>query len=133
MSELSRLFRFACVGASVAVIYITLYLAFLALGWAQIGANGVAFLLAVAVQYIAQAGFTFRAKLGDSAQMLRFGVMITCGLITSALITGWLAPLAQIPAALAAALVTLILPLQNYLIMSRWVFPSARKPLDFST
>lgn len=133
MADLSRLLRFACVGASVALIYIALYLAFLAFGWAQALANAAAFGVAVAFQYVAQAGFTFRAKLKDGGQALRFAWMIGCGLVTSALITGVLAPAAGLSDALAALIVTFLLPVQNYLLMSRWVFRPQRKTLEFKT
>jgi len=114
--------RFACVGASVAALYIVLYLLFLHVGWAQWIANGVAFLLAVAVQYVGQAGITFKARINDRAQVLRFAVMIGLGLLTSAGITGLLAPMMGLADWLAAGIVTLVLPIQNYVILSRWVF-----------
>ncbi len=130
MPDLARLFRFAVVGASVALIYIALYLAFLAMGWAQVLANGAAFLLAVVVQYVAQAGFTFRARLGDGRQILRFVWMIGCGLVTSALITGLAAPKLGLTPGMAALIVALVLPVQNYLLMARWVFGPRRTARD---
>lgn len=122
MSGRLRIIRFAVVGASVAALYVLLYLAFLYVGIAQGMANGLAFLIAVAVQYLGQAGFTFAAKLGDGAQMLRFGFMIGLGLITSALVTGLIGPALGWADWLAAVAVTLILPVQNYIVMTRWVF-----------
>lgn len=133
MPDLGRLIRFAFVGASVALIYVALYVGFLALGWWQVAANGAAFLLAVLVQYVGQAGFTFQARLGDGPQILRFGWMIGCGLLTSAVITGALAPAMEVRPAVAALLVALVLPVQNYIIMSRWVFRPLRKTLDFTS
>jgi len=122
MDRGGRMIRFACVGASVAALYIVLYLLFLHVGWAQWIANGVAFLLAVAVQYVGQAGITFKARINDRAQVLRFAVMIGLGLLTSAGITGLLAPMMGLADWLAAGIVTLVLPIQNYVILSRWVF-----------
>lgn len=122
MAGSRRIFRFALVGAAVAALYVALYAGFLALGLAQVLANALAFLIAVAVQYLGQAGFTFEAPWRDGAQALRFGVMISLGLVTSALITGLLGPAFGWPALVAAIVVTLVLPLQNYVIMSRWVF-----------
>ena len=122
MDRVARMIRFACVGASVAALYILLYLVFLHIGWAQWVANGVAFLLAVSVQYVGQAGVTFKARINDRAQVLRFAVMIGLGLLTSAGITGLLAPILGLADWLAAGIVTLVLPIQNYVILSRWVF-----------
>ena len=122
--------RYAIVGVSVAALYVALYAGFLALGMAQMLANGLAFLLAVAMQYFGQAGFTFGAPWRDGAQGMRFGVMISLGLVSSAVITGLVGPAFGWPVLAASGVVTLVLPIQNYLIMSRWVFHSGHDPLE---
>lgn len=127
---LGRKLRFACVGTAVAALYISLYAVFLWLGLPQFVANGLAFLLAVAVQYSGQAGYTFGAPMADRRQIGRFIAMIACGFVTSAIITGWLAPGLGLTPVAAAVTVALILPVQNYLIMSRWVFMRASDPRE---
>ena len=122
MRGLNRLVSFGCVGATVAVIYVLLYLAFLSIGIPQIFANAFAFLIAVAVQYVGQAAFTFGKNLSNAHQMTRFAAMIGIGLVTSAVFTGIVGPILHMPEWVAAACVTVILPIQNYLIMTRWVF-----------
>lgn len=122
MRATTRISRFALVGVAIAALYVVLYLAFLQVGIAQGMANALAFGIAVAVQYAGQARLTFERDLNDAPQMLRFGVMIGCGFVTSALITGWIAPQAGIPAWAAATAVTLILPVQNFIFMTLWVF-----------
>lgn len=121
MRRLGQVMRFALVGALVAGTYLVLYLAFLHLGLAQALANALAFLIAVGLQYLGQAAFTFRRKLGDRAQIVRFAVMISLGLIVSAVITAHAASLGLAPAK-AALIVMLWLPIQNYLLMVLWVF-----------
>ena len=61
--------------------------------------------------------------------MIRFGLMITGGAVTSSLITGVAAPYFTLPPWAAAVIVTLALPVQNFLFMSLWVFakPNARR------
>ena len=127
MRNPGQIWRFALVGVAVAGLYILLYLAFLAGGLAQPIANATAFLLAIAFQYFAQARFTFAAPLNDAPQILRFTAMITAGLITSAIITGWIGPALALPDWASALAVTIILPIQNFLLMSRWVFSPAQK------
>ena len=122
--------RFMLVGTGVAVLYIALYAGLSALGVPHLPANTLAFLLAVAVQYVGQAGFTFNATLRDPYQVLRFGVMICFGLVSSTLITGLLGPAMGWSALLSAAVVTLVLPIQNYVIMSRWVFSIRRDQME---
>ncbi|MEP4195347.1 MAG: GtrA family protein [Aliishimia sp.] len=125
--------RFAIVGVTVAALYIGLYIAFLGAGLPQFFANGAAFILAIVVQYVGQAGFTFKAELKDGSQIQRFGTMIGLGLITSALVTGAIGPWLNLSDWLSAAVVTIILPLQNYLIMTRWVFKSSTPKTGAST
>ncbi len=125
-----QLVRFALVGVTVAALYVGLYLAFLRLGLPQVAANALAFLIAVAVQYIGQAAFTFERRLNDRPQMIRFAAMIALGLAMSALITGHGLGL---PDWAAAVFVTLWLPIQNYLFMTLWVFVSPQPTTDTPT
>lgn len=118
----TRILRFALVGALTALSYVLLYLAFLAAGLIQPLANGIAFGLAVALQYLGQTRFTFRRPLGQPDQALRFAVMIGCGLMTSAVLTGLVAPALAMPHWVAAASVAGILPVQNYILMKLWVY-----------
>lgn len=117
-----RMARFALIGGLVALSYLLLYLGFLALDLPRGLANALAFASAICLQYVGQAGFTFRKRLLNNAQMARFGVMVTLGFVTSAVITVWLAPGLGLPDWAAAATVTVVLPVQNYIIMSAWVF-----------
>jgi len=115
-------FRFALVGIAVAALYLVLYAALLAMGLPRPVANGLAFLLAVGAQYAGQAAFTFEKKLRDRPQAKRFGVMIGLGLCTSLVITSVFGPTFGWSDLASAMVVTGVLPVQNYLFMSRWVF-----------
>lgn len=120
--EQGTLLRFAVVGAGVALCYVLLYLGFQALGLAQSVANVLAFLIAVSGQYVAQTTWTFRRPLALPSQVGRFVVTIGLGLLVSALITGSLGPMLGWADWLAAAVVTVVLPVQNYLFFRNWVF-----------
>jgi putative flippase GtrA len=119
--------RFAIVGSFVALIYVLSYVALVALGLAQPFANAIAFFVAIALQYIGQASFTFGKRINDPKQMIRFFSMTTLGFITAASITGILGPLVAAPHWAAAFAVTIILPIQNYIIMTAWVFSQDSK------
>ena len=119
-----RILRFILVGTGVGVIYIALYIVFVELGLARVWANGLAFGLAVATQYVGQTLFTFRRRLLVPGQALRFLLMIGLGLGTSALITSWVAPTVGLPDLVAAIAVAMLLPLQNYLLLRAWVYAS---------
>jgi putative flippase GtrA len=122
-----QLFRFAVVGASVALIYVLAYVALLSLGMVQPLANAIAFLVAIAVQYIGQASFTFGKRINDRAQLIRFFCMTGLGFLMAAFITGMIGPMLGVSNLAAAVAVTIILPVQNYIIMTVWVFAQATK------
>jgi len=121
----AQFLRFAVVGTVVAALYVLMYLAFLALGLSQPVANFLAFLVAVSVQYIGQTWWTFRKPLGLPDQVIRFGCTIGLGFLVSAGITGVLGPVLNWPDAVSAAVVAVVLPVQNYLIFRIWVFAEA--------
>ena len=116
------LFRFALVGLGVAALYVGTFLVLLDLGIAKFTANILAFALAIIVQYIGQATFTFRQRLDDHMQMMRFLCMIAAGFLSASVITTVVGPALDITDMAAAILVTLLLPIQNYFIMKLWVF-----------
>ncbi|MEO9631466.1 MAG: GtrA family protein [Sulfitobacter sp.] len=122
MSRVNRICSFALVGGICAGIYVSLYLTLSYGGLVPEAANALAFGCAVLVQYVGQTRLTFRQKLNDTRQMVRFGLMITGGAVTSSLITGIAAPYFALPPWAAALIVTVILPIQNFLFMSLWVF-----------
>lgn len=125
-----KILRFAIVGGGTALVYVLLYLGFLATGLPQAIANGIAFLLAVMLQYVGQSVFTFRERLKNGAQIMRFATMVALGYVSSALITGPIAAMTGLADWVAAALVAVLLPVQNYFFMTLWVFASARAKTD---
>ncbi|MBV2360001.1 GtrA family protein [Thalassococcus sp. CAU 1522] len=122
--------RFALVGVAVALAYVALYVLFLGAGLGRPWANGLAFGLAIALQYAGQGAFTFGRRLRDGAQMLRFGVMVGLGFATSLLVTSGIGPAIGLADWMAAAAVTGILPVQNFVIMTLWVFASPIERMD---
>ncbi|WP_386176377.1 GtrA family protein [Sulfitobacter sp. R86518] len=114
--------RFGVVGAATALSYMALYPAFLAAGVSQPGANAVAFFLAIVLQYIGHALFTFRRRLINRSQITKFSIMVSCGFGVSMLVTGPVAVALGMPAWAAALAVALYLPVQNYILMTLWVF-----------
>jgi putative flippase GtrA len=117
-----KLFRFCLVGGGTALVYVLLYLAFLAADVPQVFANGFAFGLAVMLQYAGQAAFTFGRQLNDFGQILRFAVMVILGFVSSALITSVMPVLTGLPDWAAAAIAATYLPVQNFILMTLWVF-----------
>ncbi|SFS85652.1 GtrA-like protein [Sulfitobacter marinus] len=117
-----KLVRFCLIGSSTALAYVLLYMAFLAMDVSQVLANGFAFVLAVMLQYVGQAAFTFGRPLNDFGQILRFGVMVVLGFVSSALITSFLPDLMELTDWAAAVIAALYLPVQNFVFMALWVF-----------
>lgn len=126
----SRIIRFAVVGATVAAVYIVLYLLLLAFGVPQLKANLAAFLLAIVLQYVGQTMWTFRRPLAVPDQLGRFLFTISLGLLVSGLITGTLGPALGWENWVSAALVTVVLPVQNYLFFRNWVFSGKSNSME---
>lgn len=125
MGGAGQILRFSVVGATVAGLYVLGYPALLAAGMAQAPANALAFAAAVAVQYVLQTWWTFRRPLGLPDQMARFACTIAAGFAVSALITGVIGPALGWADWLSAAAVTVILPVQNFIIFRLWVYAAA--------
>lgn len=116
------LIRYAVIGVGVAAIYVLIYLGLLALDVARMQANAIAFSIAIASQYVGQSCFTYRRSLTDSEQIIRFGIMIGAGFVSSALITSVIAPQLGMADMASAIFVTVVLPVQNFVFMTLWVF-----------
>jgi len=114
--------RFALIGAVTAASYVVMYPAFLAAGLPQVEANAAAFFLAIVLQYIGHTLFTFERRLVDRRQITKFAIMTGCGFAMSALVTGPFAQALGVPAWAAALAVALYLPVQNFILMTLWVF-----------
>lgn len=114
--------RFGVVGIMTALSYVAMYPAFLAAGVPQPAANALAFFLAIVLQYIGHALFTFERRLINRSQITKFAIMVGCGFGMSMLVTGPLAEALGMPAWAAALAVALYLPVQNYILMTLWVF-----------
>ncbi|UWQ64491.1 GtrA family protein [Leisingera caerulea] len=125
MADTGQILRFSVVGATVAGLYVLAYTALLTAGMAQAPANALAFAGAVAVQYVLQTWWTFRRPLGLPDQMARFACTIAAGFAVSALITGFIGPALGWADWLSAAAVTVILPVQNFIIFRLWVYAAA--------
>jgi putative flippase GtrA len=119
-----KLVRFAIVGGGSTLSYVLLYTLLRAWGVDQALANAGAFFIAVIVQYAGHSLFTFRKPPADAAQIIRFVVMIGLGFASSAVITGPLASATGLAPLIAAAIVAVALPVQNYVFMTLWVFAS---------
>ncbi|MBL4750896.1 MAG: GtrA family protein [Amylibacter sp.] len=118
----NQILKFAVVGVTVALCYVLLYLGFMAIGFSQPVANGFAFIIAVIVQYFGQTLWTFRRPLNVPDQIMRFTCVISLGLVVSAAITGLIGPAFGWADWLSPIVVTIILPIQNYLLFKIWVF-----------
>lgn len=114
--------RFIIMGIVNTVVYVGLFIGLRKTGVTPFWANLVAFATAVCVQYIGQSLFTFRTRLEDISQMLRFAVMIGAGLVASSVLATFVGPLLLWPSWLVALVVTVWLPIQNFVLMRLWVY-----------
>ncbi|MFS4580829.1 GtrA family protein [Phaeobacter sp. C3_T13_0] len=120
--DLGQLVRFAIVGVTVAAIYVLLFLIFLQIGLVTGFANALAFGLAVLAQYVGQTVWTFRQKLNQPRQAMRFGCAVGLGFVASGLLTTFIGPMLGWPDWMAATIAAVWLPVQNYLFFKIWVY-----------
>lgn len=121
-AELGRLIRFSVTGTGVAAFYVVAYVLLFHTGVPAFWSNLVAFVSAVAVQYVVQTVWTFRGRLDDSLQGMRFVTTVSLGLAFSTLISAVIGPYLNWPAWLAAVLVAVTLPVTNYIVFRFWVY-----------
>jgi len=122
MTEHHRIFRFAVIGAGVAAYYMVAYLGLLYLLNSPWVANFLAFGTAILIQYVGQTAWTFGRPLAVPSQFGRFMCMIGVGLIVSTAITGFVGPRFALSEMASAALVVVVLPILNFVILRLWVY-----------
>ena len=123
--------RYVAVGLTVSLVYMLGYMGWRAAGLPEIAANALAFVTAVVLQYVGHGRITFRRELADAGQAARFAIMIGAALLSSTLITGPLAWSFGLPDWLSSGLATIVMPIQNLVLMSLWVFATgARRPAE---
>lgn len=114
--------RFALVGTTVALVYA---LGYNLLRWLTLGpalSSTLAYLLAITVQYIGHASFTFRKRARDGGQVLRFVLLNTLGLVVAVALTEGLTGPVAAPDWVASLAVVIVLPILNWFVMRLWVF-----------
>lgn len=118
----ARVVRFCAVGASVAAVYLAVYLSLVRSGANEALANVLAYAIAIIIQYVAHALWTFKGQAFVPRQILRFCTAVGLGLIVSTLITSAVGPGLAWQDWQSAILVVILLPVFNFMIFSLWVF-----------
>lgn len=121
-TDAGTLGRFIVMGMVNTVVYVGLFIGLREADITPFLANLLAFTTAVCVQYVGQSLFTFRTRLKDFGQILRFAVMIGAGLGASSVLATFVGPLMLWPSWLVALVVTVWLPVQNFILMRVWVY-----------
>jgi putative flippase GtrA len=121
-AELRRLARYAIVGAGVAGVFAGLYTGLRAIPLPAWGASLAAFLVAVAVQYVAHTVFTFRSPLRAPGQVGRFAATVTVGGLIAMGTTGLAGPRLGLPDLASLAVAMVLIPLSNFAIFRLWVY-----------
>lgn len=119
--------RYALVGVLIAAVYwllanVLVLIVPVAPPWLSAGA---AFLIAVSLQYVLHARFTFGNKAADAGQAARFATAVAAGLAISSAITGLAGPAMGWPHVVNTAVVVVVVPVSNFLLFRAWVFVKA--------
>lgn len=123
----STIVRYSIVGLSVAVMYVA---CLNLLERAQLAPTAVnsalAFIIAVAFQYVAQGAFTFRRPLQDRLQLARFATTVALGFVISTLVVSYLGPRVGLSTFISSLAVVVLLPFFNFAMFIVWVFADKR-------
>lgn len=115
--------RFAVVGTVTAGIYFLGYNALRGqLPLSPALASGIAYVAAIVFQYMGHATFTFRKRVLDAPQVIRFLVTNGAGLVFSTFGAFLLVSVLMMSDWIASALIVVALPIINWVVMRRWVF-----------
>lgn len=121
MSVLSRLVKFGLTGMGVTAVHVVIAAGLVELSLAGPAlANGVAFIIAACISFIANARFTFRTGL-DGRSFVRF-LLVTgiCGGISAAIAAG--AEAHGLDYRIGIAAVVAIVPTLSFLLHNFWSF-----------
>ena len=123
MRAFNLYFRYALTGVVVAATYwaLTTFLAHVspAPDWSV---SAFAFTVAVCLQYVMHAKYTFRSKAAHVSQSRKFILSVFLGYLISFIVTGFAGPYLGLPIGISAAIVVILLPIMNFLLFSLWVF-----------
>lgn len=123
MRSFDLYFRYAVTGVTVAATYwvITTFLAHAshAPDWSV---SAFAFTVAVSLQYVMHAKYTFRSKAAHASQSGKFVLSVFLGYLISFIVTGFVGPSIGLAIEISAAIVVIALPITNFLLFSLWVF-----------
>ena len=120
-----RIFRYSVVGIATAGIYFALTILLSEVFKYSLMASSIfSYTIAIIFQYISHSIFTFRVRLYDKSKMIKFLTAIFAGyLISSALIK--VGERFDLDNVFIVALIVLIIPVMNYVVMSLLVFVEA--------
>jgi putative flippase GtrA len=85
----------------------------------------ISYIIAVIFQYFAHSKLTFQTRALVGGQAVRFAVAVTVGFFISISVIA-LAPIFQISDFFASVVVTLILPVVNFVLFKFWAFDNKR-------
>lgn len=119
-----RLFRFLVVGAGAAVLLFLSGYFLVSVGIPPFAANTLAYILAFAVAYSAQRGWTFGAEHEHGRALPRYLVLQAgCALFSGLIAHIAVARFAMSPLAMSA-MTTVLTSAASFVLSSVWVFPS---------
>jgi putative flippase GtrA len=122
-NQFIRFIRFGIVGATTAAIYFVLYFGLrglTSLGPAE--SSTIAYVAAIAFQYVAHARFTFGKRPADAGQATRFLVNVALGGVIAALIMEYGPGLLNVSEFVCGLLLIVVLAAYNWTMMRLWVY-----------
>ncbi|BFU42862.1 GtrA family protein [Krasilnikovia sp. MM14-A1004] len=122
-ADLGRLLRYGCSGAASAATHFGTALALVeGLGAPPVAASTVGFTASIAVSYVLQRNWVFRAATRHVVGGARFLVVTAVALTCNTAVVWAGTALLHAPYRIVQAVALMLIPLVNYTINSRWTF-----------
>jgi putative flippase GtrA len=121
--EAPQFIRYGLVGILLMIAYLGLaQILAEVVGISPVLASPVSFMLCVPLAYLGQSIVVFRAPWGDRAQQKRFLATTLVGFIIATSAAPLLALVADVPSYVNFVVVSLLVPLANFVVFRFWVF-----------
>jgi putative flippase GtrA len=135
MGRFNRIVRFGFAGILATILYFILVNTIvMSFGTDPVAASVYAYLLSLVFSYLMQSRFTFGVREDTLGQGLRFVVTSLAGLALSFWAMSFSVKVLDLPYAVGAVAVCILIPVTNYFVFQHWVFargrPAAKETTD---
>lgn len=127
--EMLRLFRFGLTGVVATTVYAMVsLLAIEAFGAAPVAGSVLGYAAATGVSFYGHSLFSFQVRLDHGTALRRFLVLAAASFVLSTGLMWLIADIMGLSPRIAVAVITIVIPINNYICSRFWVFREGLSP-----